>query len=286
MLKSMRRFAPRSGACSWMTDQATIAFIPHGGGPLPLMNDRNHENLVRFLREYPSTIPKPDAIVVVSAHWEADEVAITAASSPALLFDYYGFPPETYQYEYPAPGHPQLAERVHGLLSQAGIASRLDPERDFDHGVFVPLMLMYPDAEIPCIQLSLCSNLDAAHHVRVGKALAALKSENLLVLGSGFSFHNLPVIMGSRSGAEDARNREFEAWLAQTCSDVELAESERERRLVDWVSAPHARYCHPREEHLLPLQVCYGIAQAPAQTVFHDTVGGLLTSGYQWISNA
>ena len=270
-----------------MTDQATIVFIPHGGGPLPLMGDRNHARLIRFLETYPSSIAKPDAIIVVSAHWEeAGEVAITAAATPSLLFDYYGFPAETYDYRYPAPGHPQLAARVHERLTEAGIPARLEPDRDFDHGLFVPLMLMYPDADIPCIQVSLSASLDAAFHVQIGKALAPLKSENLLVLGSGFSFHNMEVILSHRDGSENAQNREFEAWLLQTCSDPTLDEATREQRLVEWTAAPHARYCHPREEHLLPLQVCYGMAQGPARTVFQDTVGGLLTSAYQWGGSA
>jgi aromatic ring-opening dioxygenase catalytic subunit (LigB family) len=203
-----------------------------------------------------------------------------------LLFDYYGFPPETYEYQYPAPGHPQLAVRVHDLLTRAGIESRLDVERGFDHGVFVPLLLMYPDADIPCIQISLSSSLDAAVHVSIGKALAALNKENLLVLGSGFSFHNIQAMM-NKTGSEfdkeiDPRNQAFEDWLVETCAEESLSEAEREQRLVHWQEAPYARYCHPREEHLLPLQVCYGMAQSAAAKVFQLSACGILTSAYQW----
>ena len=261
---------------------ATILYIPHGGGPLPLLNDPGHAKLNHFLRGYADTIAKPDAIVVISAHWEEMVIAITAAKSPSLLFDYYGFPPETYEYQYPAPGHPQLAERTYGMLQQAGIDAKLDHERGFDHGVFVPLMLMYPDADVPCIQVSLSTSLDPALHVRTGQALSSLKNDNLLVLGSGFSFHNMQALKSKRDDAIDDRNREFETWLAQTCSDEILSETEREKLLIQWESAPHARYCHPREEHLLPLQVCYGVSQQAATVVFQDQVAGFMTSAYQW----
>jgi aromatic ring-opening dioxygenase catalytic subunit (LigB family) len=265
-----------------MTDRATIIYIPHGGGPLPLLNDPGHANLNRFLREYPAGIDKPDAIIVISAHWEEPTIAITAAAAPPLLFDYYGFPPETYEYRYPAPGQPQLAGRVHELLQQAQIESRQDFERGFDHGLFVPLLLMYPAADIPCIQISLGSSLDAGLHVRIGNALAALRQENLLILGSGFSFHNMQALIAKRDDAVDPRNREFDEWLSETCCDPDLAETERERRLVNWESAPQARYCHPREEHLLPLQVCYGIGQGPARHVFQQPVARFTASAYQW----
>jgi aromatic ring-opening dioxygenase catalytic subunit (LigB family) len=265
-----------------MNRSATILYIPHGGGPLPLMNVPGYEGMNRFLRSLPQTIDRPDAIVVVSAHWEAPQIAITAAARPPLLFDYYGFPPETYEYRYPAHGHPALAERVHELLRQAGIASQLDSERGFDHGLFVPLLLMYPEADIPCIQVSLSSNLDAAFHIELGRALAALRGDNLLILGSGYSFHNLPALMRKRDDSIDPRNQAFEAWLAAVCSDTELSETERSARLVDWESAPHARYCHPREEHLLPLHVCYGVGGSAASTAFQEPVGGFIASAYRW----
>ena len=265
-----------------MTEQATVLYIPHGGGPLPLLDDPAHAGLNRFLRNYPGGIDRPDAIIVVSAHWEEHQIGITASPSPPLLFDYHGFPAETYEYRYPAPGQPQLAMRLQQMLQQAGIESKLDDARGLDHGVFVPLLLMYPAADIPCVQVSLSASLDAALHLRIGKALAALKQENLLVLGSGFSFHNMQALTSKHDDSVDPRNQAFEDWLAQTCTDTSLAETERERRLADWQSAPHARYCHPREEHLLPLQVCYGIGQGPAQQVFRQPVARFITSAYQW----
>ncbi|MEE8365341.1 MAG: class III extradiol ring-cleavage dioxygenase [Gammaproteobacteria bacterium] len=262
--------------------QATILYIPHGGGPLPLLSDTGYETMNPFLREFPATIEKPDVIIVISAHWEDSPVAILAQENPSLLYDYYGFPAETYELQYPAPGAPALASRIHEILGESAIEARLDRDRGFDHGVFVPLLLMYPDADIPCIQVSLSQSLDAAFHIRLGQALSALKNDNLLILGSGFSFHNLPVMMRKSDDAVDEKNRQFEQWLAETCSDPELNSQQREQRLVNWEQAPHARYCHPREEHLLPLHVCYGIGGGPATTVFQDRVAGFITSAYRW----
>ena len=261
---------------------ATTVFIPHGAGPLPLMNDPGSSNLTRFLRQYPASIPRPEAIVVISAHWEEDVISITSAASPELLFDYYNFPPETYEYRYPAPGNPKLAARMQTLLTQSGIDSKLDPDRDFDHGVFVPLLLMYPEADIPCVQISLSTNLDPTLHVRIGQALSVLKSENLLFLGSGFSFHNIRAFMSKQGDNIDSQNQEFDAWLQQTCVDSQITEDERMARLCDWQSAPHSSYCHPREEHLIPLHVCYGIGQTAARSVFQDSVSGFIVSAYQW----
>jgi len=264
------------------TKKASILYIPHGGGPMPLLSDDGYEGMNYFLRGFSSTIEKPDAIVVISAHWEEPVVSITAHKNPPMLYDYHGFPPETYTIKYPAPGRPRLANRIQDLLKTDGIEAALDYERGFDHGLFVPLMLMYPQADIPCLQISLSRSLDAAFHIRLGKALAPLKRENLLVLGSGFSFHNMKAMMSKQDDTIDEGNRQFEEWLAETCSDPGLSLGEREQRLTDWQLAPHARYCHPREEHLLPLQVCFGMARAPAKTVFQDLVKGFITSAYQW----
>jgi len=266
-----------------MRNKATILYIPHGGGPLPLIDEATYGRLNAYLRGFKDSIETPDAIVVISAHWEESIISITASPQPSMLFDYYGFPPETYQYQYPAPGEPELAGHAHELIGKAGIQSRLDHDRGFDHGVFVPLMLMYPQAEVPCIQISLSDSMDAAFHIRLGKALADLKRKNLLVLGSGFSFHNMSVFLSETNQANQEKNRLFENWLAQTCSDKALSETEREQRLSDWILAPHVRFCHPREEHLLPLQVCYGIGGAAAEITFQEPiVGGLISSAYQW----
>jgi len=265
-----------------MTDKTNIIYIPHGGGPFPLIDEANNRNLNTYLRSIPQTLERPDAIIVISAHWEASVVSITAAANPPLLFDYYGFPPEAYEFEYPAPGHPKLAGRIAELLAKAGIESKLDDQRGLDHGVFVPMLLMYPQADIPCIQISLCDSLDAGLHVSIGEALSALSSENILILGSGFSFHNMPALIRGQTD-DDPKNLAFEQWLAQTCCDGSLSEENRKQRLVNWEQAPSARYCHPREEHLLPLQVCYGIAGGPAVLDYQNaTVNNIVSSAYRW----
>ena len=262
--------------------QATTIYIPHGGGPLPLIDEVNNKNLNEYLRSIPGSITKPDAIIVISAHWEASVISITSNPNPPLLFDYHGFPPETYEYQYPASGQPQLAERSARLLREAGFEVRLDGNRGLDHGVFVPLMLMYPQADIPCIQISLCDNLDPAFHIDVGDALSSLQSENLLILGSGFSFHNMQVLMSGRSG-DDPQNQAFEQWLVETCANQNLSEVERRQRLIDWDQAPGGRYSHPREEHLIPLHVCYGINSGAAIVDYQKpTVNGIVSSAYRW----
>lgn len=164
-----------------------VLFIPHGGGPLPLLGDKGHQNLVLFLQQIAPSLGQPSAIVVISAHWEESNVTITSGENPSLVYDYYGFPDEAYRIQYPVPGSPSLANKIQKLLHQSGISARLDSRRGFDHGLFVPLKIMFPAAEIPCIQLSLVNSLDPATHIKIGKALAELRKDNVLVIGSGFS---------------------------------------------------------------------------------------------------
>jgi len=258
---------------------SSVLFLPHGGGPLPLLGDKGHLEMISFLKKIPASIPTPSAIIIISAHWEAKEVTITSGNNPELIYDYSGFPSETYKITYPAPGNPDLAKRIQSLLEDNGINANLDEQRGFDHGMFVPLKLMYPDAEIPCIQVSLVKGLDPKTHLQIGNALAVLKNENILVIGSGMSFHNMRAFASSTL---DEENLAFEQWLINTCTDSELTEAEREQHLINWSDAPSARYCHPREEHLIPLHVCYGMAQSAAKLVFDGKVMGKKTSAYLW----
>ena len=238
--------------------------------------------LADFLRSLGGRLKKPDAIIVLSAHWEASPVQLTSALSPPLYFDYYNFPPETYEYQYACPGHPQLATQIHEHLKAKGIESTLNEDRGLDHGVFVPLILMYPAADIPVIQLSLHPDLDAAFHLELGQALADLNVDNLLWLGSGYSFHNMRALMSKRDDNPDELNIAFEDWLADTMADEAIDQSERHNRLADWKQAPGALYCHPREEHLLPLHICAGLGAGPAANWFDDRVGGFRTSAWYW----
>jgi 4,5-DOPA dioxygenase extradiol len=260
----------------------TALFLSHGGGPLPLLGDPAHEDMVRSLRSLAAATERPAAIVVVSAHWEERVATITSAASPAVIYDYYGFPPESYEIEYPAPGSPALASRLQACLQDKSVTAALDGERGFDHGLFIPLKIMYPEADIPCIQLSLLDSLDPAEHIALGEAMSEIGGDGVLVIGSGFSFHNLKAFFGSGASQRDERNEAFERWLIETCSDRGLDEAERTRRLLAWESAPHARYCHPREEHLLPLHVCYGMIKRPAEAVVELMILNKKASFFLW----
>ncbi|MCB1836338.1 MAG: dioxygenase [Alcanivoracaceae bacterium] len=260
----------------------TILYLSHGGGPLPLLGDAGHREMVSALNNVAAQIQTPSAILVISAHWEEERPTVTSGASPALVYDYYGFPEESYHIQYPCAGAPAFAQRVHEALKSAGFDAQQDDERGFDHGLFVPLKIMYPDADIPCIQLSLLSSLDAEQHIQLGEALRSLQEENLLVIGSGFSFHNMRAFFAEETDEIRAMNEGFDAWLNDTCLNAELSEAARRQRLVEWDTAPHARYCHPREEHLLPLQVCYGLAQRPASTAFHCRILGKQASMFLW----
>lgn len=207
---------------------------------------------------------------------------ITAAAHPALIYDYAGFPEQSYDIQYPAPGHPQLAEKIAELLRHSGMTATLDTQRGFDHGLFVPLKIMYPEGNIPCVQLSLLDTLDPDKHLQLGKALRGLEDDNVLVLGSGFSFHNLNAFFTQATPQQQLLNESFEQWLMETCTGTDIPEHDRERRLIEWDAAPGARYCHPREEHLLPLHVCYGFARAPAQQAFTFQVMEKQASAYLW----
>ena len=265
-----------------MNKDTDVLFISHGGGPMPLLGDLGHREMVDRLTELAATLSKPSAILLVSAHWEEAVPTITSGANPPLIYDYYGFPAEAYKIEYPCPGEPALAQQVYQALGQAGIPARLDDQRGFDHGLFVPLKLMYPAAEIPCIQLSLVNSLDASAHLAVGKALQALNYGNLLVIGSGFSFHNMRAFFLEQTPDIQARNQAFEDWLERACGDTALQEPERAERLVHWERAPHARFCHPREEHLLPLHVCYGLANKPSDAHIAVRILGKQSGMFYW----
>lgn len=259
-----------------------VLFLSHGGGPLPLLGDDGHREMVENLKSIASKINKPSAILVISAHWEEKLPTITAGANPSLIYDYHGFPEESYDIKYPCPGEPLLADQVYRLLNTAGIEARLDKQRGFDHGLFVPLKIMYPNAEIPCIQLSLVQGLDPAEHLKIGAALSGIAHDGLLVIGSGFSFHNMKAFFTTETSESKSMNESFEQWLIDTCSNPAIGETERIQRLENWEQAPAARYCHPREEHLLPLHVCYGIAQSACSEYFELRILNKKSSVYLW----
>jgi len=265
-----------------MIQKPKALFLSHGGGPMPLLGDDGHLEMVACLQNIASNMATPEAIVVVSAHWEETISTITAGSTPSLIYDYYQFPPAAYTIQYPCSGSPDLANEVHHLLRAANIPSQLDKERGFDHGLFVPLKLMYPAANIPCVQLSLVNTLDPRKHIEIGTALQSLSQKNVLVIGSGLSFHNLHAFFSEDTRGGQNMNHAFEEWLLNTCSDADNSEEDRVKKLVHWGTADGAGYCHPREEHLLPLHVCYGVAQAPCSECFELEIMRKKVSMYLW----
>jgi aromatic ring-opening dioxygenase catalytic subunit (LigB family) len=258
-------------------------YISHGGGPWPWMKDMmpwDLEPLEASLRAIPAEIGvTPKAVLVISGHWEERDFTVQTSPNPGMLYDYGGFPDFTYRIQYPAPGSPEVAARVSELLDGAGIVNRSDSRRGFDHGTFVPLYVMYPDASVPVVQLSLRVGYDPAAHLAVGRALAPLRDEGVLIVGSGFSFHNLRLIF---DGAL-APSQEFDAWLtaAATNPDPEA----RVASLLDWERAPSARVAHPAEDHLVPLMVAVGAAeQETGERVYHEEAfgGGVASSSYRF----
>ncbi len=269
-----------------MTNQSkesrcSILYIPHGGGPLPLLGDPGHWAMVDFLQTITSSLCQPVAILLISAHWEEKMVTVTSGSAPPIIYDYYGFSDEAYTIQYLAPGCPDLADKIFHLLSRHNIAVRLDRERGFDHGLYIPLTIMYPAAAIPCVQMSLVNTLNPEAHICIGHALSDLRKDNVLIIGSGFSFHNMQAFFTGQRTETDTQNETFQQWLIETCTSP-FAKTEREKRLIDWEIAPNARYCHPREDHLLPLHVCAGLANTSANLVFDGEVMGKKACAFLW----
>ncbi len=264
------------------TERMPTLFIPHGGGPCffvdpPADDPRLWDKMEVYLRGILASLPRrPKAVLVVSAHWETSVPTVNVATRPPLLFDYYGFPEHTYRLTYAAPGAPGLAHRVGELLKTAGLPVADETSRGWDHGVFIPLLLIAPDADVPVLQLSLQEGLDPERHLAIGRALAPLRDEGVLIIGSGMSYHNMQgFFVSQRDQAAEA----FDAWLTESLADP----GRRDVALRDWAQAPGARACHPREEHLLPLMVAAGAAsgEAGART-YADHIRGKPISGYQF----
>jgi aromatic ring-opening dioxygenase catalytic subunit (LigB family) len=258
-------------------------FISHGGGPWPWLKAEMpgvYDRLEASLKELPREIGvTPEAILAVSGHWEERDFAVMSGERPGMLYDYSGFPAHTYRIEYGAPGSPPVARRVRELLAAAGFATREDGARGFDHGVFAPLAVAYPDANVPVVQLSIRRDYDPEAHLAAGRALAPLREEGVLILGSGLSYHNLRQF--------DARarvpSREFDEWL--TAAVCGARSEERNRLLRDWQRAPSARTAHPREDHLIPLMVAAGAAEREAGVrIYHEDafMGGLTVSSFRF----
>ena len=261
-------------------------FIPHGGGPCFFMDwsttgdpADTWDATAAWLRGLANTLADaPRSILVISGHWEEPVFTASSGGSPSLIYDYSGFPPHTYHLQYPAPGAPALAQRIVELLIAAGLPAKAAPQRGLDHGVFIPLLLMYPQADMPVVSLSLRQQLNPAEHLAAGRALRSLRDEGVLIVGSGMSYHNM---RGFRSAGAQTQSEIFDQWLTETIGTTNPAE--RWNALARWADAPSAHYAHPRAEHLLPLMVAAGAAaDAPGQRVFTDQVMNARISGYRF----
>lgn len=250
-----------------------VYFVSHGGGPWPYMPEAAQSNaaLAASLRDIPRQLGRlPKAIVMVSAHWEtAGTFTVMTHPQPPMLYDYYGFPEHTYHIQYPAPGSSVLAKKIMACLDQAQLPVATDDTRGFDHGAFVPAFVMYPHADVPMVQVSIQASYDPAAHVALGRALAPLRNDDMLIIGSGLSYHNLR-LLGQPGTAPSAQ---FDAWLQQVVVNDSI--EQRITQLQNWESAPAARLAHPREDHLIPLMVAVGAAELEPATCFYHEVGAL-----------
>jgi aromatic ring-opening dioxygenase catalytic subunit (LigB family) len=257
-------------------------FISHGGGPWPWLDGdfrRQFDRLERSLTDIVASLPeKPRALLVISGHWEEDRFTVMSGENPGMVYDYSGFPRHTYEIRYAAPGSPAVAQRVRELLEAAKLPVALDPDRGYDHGTFAPLAVMYPQADVPVVQLSLKRGYSPGEHLALGRALAPLRDEGVLIVGSGLSFHNLRAF----GPAARAPSEAFDGWLDQSLS---APPAQRTQRLTRWDAAPAARIAHPQEDHFIPLLVAVGAAEdEPAQRVYHekDFMGGVTASSYRF----
>ena len=235
-----------------------VYFLSHGGGPWPYIDGMREQYPIteRAFKNLPARLPaRPKAVLVITGHWEAAEFSVSTAARPPMEYDYYGFPAHTYQIQYPAPGSPALAARVTELLAGAGVKAQGDPQRGFDHGTFVPVGLMFPDADVPVVKLSLKASYDPQEHIRIGEALRPLRDEGVLIIGSGLTYHNM------RGFGRDESTQVATAFERYLSDAIQQADSSaRNKLLVEWQSAPGARMAHPQEDHLLPLMVVAGAA--------------------------
>lgn len=270
--------------------RGAVIALSHGGGPMPLLGDPKHASIVSSLR---TRVPEllrlgtpdaPRAIVVVTAHWSERIPTISSAATHKLLYDYSGFPPETYKLKYDAPGSPAVADEVRNAFAAEGLDSKLDAERGWDHGVFVPMLLVNPTADVPVVQVSVLDSEDASDHFRMGRALERLRDSNVAIVGSGFaSFHNLRLFW-SVSG--DAAFREQnDAWSKEVTAAISAeSAAEREDKVTRWREFPESFKMHPRggAEHFLPLIVCAGAGGEGKAKTYADEFIGLDMWSYYW----
>jgi 4,5-DOPA dioxygenase extradiol len=259
----------------------SIIYLPHGGGPLPILGDSSHNAMIYFMKNLLSEIERPESVIVISAHWEEASPTIIGSENTSLFYDYYGFPKEAYDVKYPVTVNPELVKKIKKLFIKEEMELKIDIERGFDHGVFIPMKMIFPQADIPMVQISLVKGLDPKVHIELGKVLANLRDENIMIIGSGQSFHNMQVFDWNDLKKEDIKNDEFQDWIVDVCT-ADYTTKKREQKLIEWAEAPNAKYCHPREEHLLPLHVCYGVAEDKGRKIFDDYILGKRAVAIKW----
>jgi len=241
-------------------------FLSHGSP----MHALDAGAVAQVWRDIAARLPKPRAILMCSAHWEEAAPMLTGAANPETIHDFTGFPKPLYDIRYPAPGDPALAARARGLLEAGGIAAGIDGARGLDHGAWAPLLYMYPDADVPVVQISVQTELGPRHHLELGRALAPLAGEGVLLFGSGHMTHNL---RERRGGPAADYVLAFQDWV-----DTRLANGESDL-LADYRrAAPHAVRAHPTEEHFLPLHFTLGAARAGArpERLYRDVESSVL----------
>jgi len=252
-----------------------VLFVSHGAPTLAL--DEAHPTHA-FLKALGPGLPKAQAILVISAHWDTEVPTVTGTVRHDTIHDFSGFPEPLYALRYPAPGAPALARETAGLLQAAGFEARIDPNRGLDHGAWVPLMLMYPNAQIPVVQLSLQTRQGAEHHLRLGAALASLRERGVLIVGSGGATHNLREFFRPAPGQDESHVKNFTKWLQTVLKKHDVASLKDYRKL-----APDAARAHPTEEHFFPLLVAAGAAGGPGQRIHSGMTGNSLAmDAYQF----
>ena len=239
-----------------------------------------HDKLEASLSEIPHQVgTTPTAVLMISGHWEEPDFTIMSSPGPPMIYDYSGFPEHTYHIHYSALGSPQIAQRVQALLRSAGFPAPADDRRGFDHGTYAPLAVIYPRADVPILQLSIRKDYDPDAHIAVGRALAPLRDEGVLIIGSGLSYHNLRML-GPQGRVP---SQEFDAWLTEAV--CESTGEERNRKLREWSKAPSARLAHPQEDHLIPLMVAVGAAESePGVRIYHENTffGAITASSFRF----
>ncbi|WP_137679741.1 DODA-type extradiol aromatic ring-opening family dioxygenase [Aurantiacibacter suaedae] len=269
-----------------MPSAQTVAALPtyylsHGGGPWPWMETGSAYDLLdaslKALRN--ELKERPRAVLVVTAHWEEPVFTFSSGAQPGMIYDYYNFPPHTYEITYPAPGLPSLAKQAATLLAAGGMASATDATRGFDHGTFSLMQAIWPEAQMPIVQMSIRADYDPALHVAAGRLLAPLREEGVVIIGSGLSFHNLRALGPVGRDVSKA----FDGWLQESL--IGMGGENRVKRLLEWEHAPAARAVHPREDHLMPLHVALGAAEEETAALsYHEDafMGAIAASSFRF----